>query len=328
MTALQKDGQGIKSGFFNTRDRPMDDISQLPTYADEYLASLSLFELTDLVIENEDRVPRNLIDECARRGDEMSAHLRHLHEIDYLWDPEGNTGLWWMGVHVPMILGLIPGDEAASLLVQLMRRISHDGASDLQDWLAGYWPALFKNKSEQPALRELSEDRRVDWYVRANAIEAYIGAAHHRGDEEFEAALAWCAGIACCEEEGWDVRLSAADTLLDYKRPEYRALLDELAGKRDGACVRFDRHDVERIYAQTDQKPDRFAHPWKFYEADQIASRQIRWREVDERMSGGPDDPFVPYYFPETYVRPEPKTGRNDPCPCGSGKKYKKCCLN
>ncbi|MBT6848912.1 MAG: hypothetical protein HOA14_15960, partial [Planctomycetaceae bacterium] len=22
-----------------------------------------------------------------------------------------------------------------------------------------------------------------------------------------------------------------------------------------------------------------------------------------------------------------PKVGRNDPCPCGSGKKYKKCCL-
>ncbi len=22
------------------------------------------------------------------------------------------------------------------------------------------------------------------------------------------------------------------------------------------------------------------------------------------------------------------KTGRNAPCPCGSGKKYKKCCLN
>ena len=26
-------------------------------------------------------------------------------------------------------------------------------------------------------------------------------------------------------------------------------------------------------------------------------------------------------------VRQEPKIGRNDPCPCGSGKKYKKCCL-
>jgi uncharacterized protein YchJ len=27
----------------------------------------------------------------------------------------------------------------------------------------------------------------------------------------------------------------------------------------------------------------------------------------------------------ETYVRAEPKLNRNDPCPCGSGKKYKKC---
>ena len=33
--------------------------------------------------------------------------------------------------------------------------------------------------------------------------------------------------------------------------------------------------------------------------------------------------------FPEkvaTFRREAPKVGRNDPCPCGSGKKYKKCC--
>jgi preprotein translocase subunit SecA len=29
---------------------------------------------------------------------------------------------------------------------------------------------------------------------------------------------------------------------------------------------------------------------------------------------------------PETFKREEEKVGRNDPCPCGSGKKYKKCC--
>ncbi|MEW6094070.1 MAG: SEC-C metal-binding domain-containing protein [Chloroflexota bacterium] len=29
-----------------------------------------------------------------------------------------------------------------------------------------------------------------------------------------------------------------------------------------------------------------------------------------------------------TSVRPrKKKAGRNDPCPCGSGRKYKKCCL-
>ena len=31
---------------------------------------------------------------------------------------------------------------------------------------------------------------------------------------------------------------------------------------------------------------------------------------------------------PSTTPRIIPKTGRNDPCPCGSGKKYKKCCLD
>ncbi|MBQ1714887.1 MAG: SEC-C domain-containing protein [Firmicutes bacterium] len=28
---------------------------------------------------------------------------------------------------------------------------------------------------------------------------------------------------------------------------------------------------------------------------------------------------------PETFRRQQPKIGRNDPCPCGSGKKYKNC---
>ena len=31
---------------------------------------------------------------------------------------------------------------------------------------------------------------------------------------------------------------------------------------------------------------------------------------------------------PETFRREAPKVGRNDPCPCGSGKKYKNCCMN
>ncbi|MGB3082904.1 MAG: preprotein translocase subunit SecA [Candidatus Omnitrophota bacterium] len=41
---------------------------------------------------------------------------------------------------------------------------------------------------------------------------------------------------------------------------------------------------------------------------------------------GAPE--IAPEAAPEaqTYKRETPKVGRNDPCPCGSGKKYKKCC--
>jgi uncharacterized protein len=30
---------------------------------------------------------------------------------------------------------------------------------------------------------------------------------------------------------------------------------------------------------------------------------------------------------PAQVAQESPKAGRNDPCPCGSGRKYKKCCL-
>ena len=40
--------------------------------------------------------------------------------------------------------------------------------------------------------------------------------------------------------------------------------------------------------------------------------------------SGESGSRIVPLYG--NPVEESPKTGRNDPCPCGSGKKYKKCC--
>ena len=51
-------------------------------------------------------------------------------------------------------------------------------------------------------------------------------------------------------------------------------------------------------------------------------------REVKKWLKKNPEvargEPPAPKV--ETYKREEPKVGRNEPCPCGSGKKYKKCC--
>jgi len=50
-----------------------------------------------------------------------------------------------------------------------------------------------------------------------------------------------------------------------------------------------------------------------------------QWLFVDgtshTRVEGEP-----PHRPQHTITRDSPKIGRNDPCPCGSGKKYKKCC--
>ena len=47
------------------------------------------------------------------------------------------------------------------------------------------------------------------------------------------------------------------------------------------------------------------------------------------RNSDGAPGPARPQRVPSregTYQRSSEKVGRNDPCPCGSGKKFKKCC--
>ena len=62
-----------------------------------------------------------------------------------------------------------------------------------------------------------------------------------------------------------------------------------------------------------------------FYELDGVL------RQIGEKSFFGRKDGRL-YYVDgvplrgETYCRPSPKVGRNDPCPCGSGKKFKKCC--
>ena len=51
------------------------------------------------------------------------------------------------------------------------------------------------------------------------------------------------------------------------------------------------------------------------HEISQFVREPDGWRFADGELVG--ETPIT---------REEPKVGRNDPCPCGSGKKYKKCC--
>jgi preprotein translocase subunit SecA len=46
--------------------------------------------------------------------------------------------------------------------------------------------------------------------------------------------------------------------------------------------------------------------------------------EAHRKMLPGEDD--IPLPPPVDPIHKDAKPGRNDPCPCGSGKKYKQCC--
>jgi preprotein translocase subunit SecA len=58
--------------------------------------------------------------------------------------------------------------------------------------------------------------------------------------------------------------------------------------------------------------------------AQKLAETKKRPRKMVESGGGTASQAAAPEE-PQQVRRSEPKVGRNDPCPCGSGKKYKKC---
>jgi preprotein translocase subunit SecA len=56
----------------------------------------------------------------------------------------------------------------------------------------------------------------------------------------------------------------------------------------------------------------------------------VSYQHADFDENAAPEDLLAPTANPEPaksqpIVNTMPKVGRNDPCPCGSGKKYKQC---
>jgi preprotein translocase subunit SecA len=93
------------------------------------------------------------------------------------------------------------------------------------------------------------------------------------------------------------------DPLVEFKKEAF-TLFDELMDRIDTEAVRF-------LFLMQPAKPED--------EAKQIEQRQRR-QQQNLQFQAGPAraEPPKP-------IRSGTKVGRNNPCPCGSGKKYKKC---
>ena len=65
----------------------------------------------------------------------------------------------------------------------------------------------------------------------------------------------------------------------------------------------------------------------EFVATYRLHGQRVEHRERSEfRRSGDGSWLFVRGAAPERALKPAVNAGRNDPCPCGSGKKFKKCC--
>lgn len=112
------------------------------------------------------------------------------------------------------------------------------------------------------------------------------------------------------------------DPLVEYQHEGY-AMFSEMINSIKEEVLEF----VFKIQGAGPKKvasvfsgiPQEFIHP-------EMASLDKRIVQKESEESTGPMPANYPRDNAPTYERSAPKVGRNDLCPCGSGKKYKKCC--
>ena len=109
----------------------------------------------------------------------------------------------------------------------------------------------------------------------------------------------------------------------EYKRESFE-LFQELLRRLKYEVVRFLSHvevqrsdEAEEMERQRREQAARQKIAFEHAEASAVPPAA----DADAAPAAGDE----PQAKPQTVVRDAPKVGRNDPCPCGSGKKYKQC---
>lgn len=106
------------------------------------------------------------------------------------------------------------------------------------------------------------------------------------------------------------------DPLMEYKNEAFQMFSKLLAAIQANAVRTLYKVDIEAIASVSLLK-----------KAEEQAKKMMTNEEAIERtITGGTEKADNPVVIKATQVTSKPNVGRNDPCPCGSGKKYKKCC--
>lgn len=225
----------------------------------------------------------------------------------------------------------ILGDAAGETLSQLLISL-HDG-----DW---------------QVLKSLIEGPDVDMFVRHAALQAwaYFTSTGAISLDETRQYLQELAQTMQPQEPHY-AWVGIADAIILLGLNDLRWIVEDLIRRDLITPMELDLEDFDSAMERTLADPERKAG----FEYDRVypfastIDEFSRWygfsdeynedhaeRTAQEEPEGDFDDDFEDGRVEEDgrvdtgapYINPFRHVGRNDPCPCGSGKKYKKCCLN
>ena len=88
----------------------------------------------------------------------------------------------------------------------------------------------------------------------------------------------------------------------------------------------IENDSVEAVFKLKAREPERFKGVFSSVSKELVHPDVGKMRNPKANSEGEGNSPEETVSSDATVRLSHPKVGRNDPCPCGSGKKYKKCC--
>ena len=154
-------------------------------------------------------------------------------------------------------------------------------------------------------------ENEIECAIEGNTFKPFLGEAS-RQIEDGQIASEWCKGFMAVTvyvmdkpENGamTDSEAFAFSVLISFALEKSENIPEELS-----FLLKKRPKDIEKLISDCAYEIDSF------------------WRKREELHYEDDDGDYLDDFHDEPVIREQPKTGRNDPCPCGSGKKYKKCC--
>jgi hypothetical protein len=230
----------------------------------------------------------------------------------------------WLEIFLVQLAGVMRLEPAIPLIVQKLRqygdflseecvealgKIGTDAVTEAltEGWLNAVWDyrlyatsALEKIHSDatvRRCLELLPQDQDID--IRTNLASALLGQFADEGIEPVHRMV---------QRRAYDSmtsdlmrKLVSVSTVTGVTFPEYPSWKREVEEK---LATQERRMNEMRGFAQSPAQPK-----------SQPTAAPSKERDFLDRK-------------PAPFIRTEPQVGRNDPCPCGSGKKFKKCCMS
>jgi Protein of unknown function (DUF1186)/SEC-C motif len=298
----------------------------------EFAALGGPIELQLSALATERRVPVLALGACLMRPDEAAPAILDLMGRASLGGKldDDEATLLFRGLHI--LAGARHEAAFRRLLGLLCRPVGEldDLLGDaITEFLARIAASLFDGDVER--LFAAICDRKIDEYVR----DALMGAATFLAwDGRIEASA-----MAAFLQRFYDERRAADGEHIWYGWAEAVALLGlrSMAGELESAFREgrvedgmADYEDIVRELAEAELAPRdmaRFRQAHLGYIEDALEELE-GWPSNDDESDDAPRSARVPGFEPlAPSINPWRHIGRNDPCPCGSGKKAKKCCL-